>query len=146
MPHCLAMSTVDAIAIAVVAVMFVGVVPAIMLAVAYLSGWRTAARQYPAQPSAADADRGLGSIEFAPLCGYNNCILWRADDDYLHIRIMFPFNMFHPPMSIPWIEITSIKTSWSGARIAMPKRTWTVSKKMVRRELENRELLATAPR
>jgi hypothetical protein len=134
----------DYIAVAVVLCGVFGVVAAIMLVIGQVSGWRRMARLFPAQRPAPDADKGLGSLEFAPLCGYNNCILWRADDDYLHLRVMPPFNVFHPAISIPWVEVAELRPSWSGVWLTLPGRKWTVSKKMARRELVNRELLARA--
>ncbi|HVZ94464.1 MAG TPA: hypothetical protein VG797_08135 [Phycisphaerales bacterium] len=36
--------------------------------------------------------------------GINNCVEWRADDDYLHLVFALPFARATPPVSIPWGE------------------------------------------
>jgi hypothetical protein len=80
-------------------------VAAIMWIMARFGGWRELSLRYPSQPSTGPYRRGLTSMRLRGIAGYNNCILWRADDHYLHLRLMPPFNIFHSPISIPWEEI-----------------------------------------
>lgn len=123
---------------------YLAILVAVMFVLSHWSGWRQVAQVYPRCTPAPDADRGIGSIAFTRWGGYNNCIRWHADDDYLHLRIIPPFSMFHPPLSIPWTEI-DIEPSrhWLGlATLHFGGRTWRVTAGMVRRELRLRRLLA----
>jgi len=119
-------------------------VTVIMWVVARMSGWRSLAQRFPAQPPAPDADRGLGSLAFMTIGGYNNCIFWRADDDHLHLRVMVPFNMFHKPLSIPWahIEIDNPGGRWGMAAVRMDGRRYGVPSRAVAREATVRAAMA----
>jgi hypothetical protein len=95
-----------------------------MLALARFGGWRTLAARYPGQDPAERGRRGwwergrgnwwgLSSLRLRWWAGYNLCILWRADGRYLHLRVVPPFNIFHPPMSIPVEELHVVRRrSW----------------------------------
>jgi hypothetical protein len=91
---------------------------ALFWALARIGGWRELARHHPGVSASAMRDGRWGwwegnrrnwwsltSIRLRWFVGYNGCVLWRADDTYLHLRIMPPFNIFHPPVSIPWSEV-----------------------------------------
>lgn len=120
----------------------------IMYALSRLSGWREFSRRWPRQPVEPGAQRGLTSIMFPPMLSYNNCIYFAIDDHHLHIRMMPVFSMYHPPMSIPWAEVTRIETSVGPfkmlARLRIgghDERTLYVRPGLVRRELEIRRMI-----
>jgi hypothetical protein len=84
----------------------IGVVTAVFLAMARLTGWKRLAAAYPARPPAQDARTGLGSAFFYTMGNYNGCVRWHADDEYLHLALIRPFQWLgHPPMSVPWAAI-----------------------------------------
>lgn len=127
-------------------------VPLIMWVIARMSGWRSLAEKFPAAPPAADADRGFGSVLFSPMGGYNNCIIWRADDDHLHLRVMVPFNIFHKPISVPWAHVEiEPKGRFGMATIRIDGRRYGVPPRSVAREIRVRRAMAesappTSPR
>lgn len=82
----------------------------VMWLISIFTGWRKLARAFPAQPRQPDARSRLTSLSLRYIGGYNNCVLWNADDEYLHLRLMPPFAwMSHPPVSIPWAAIEIVK-------------------------------------
>jgi hypothetical protein len=97
--------------------------------IARFGGWRELARRYPAD-TALRQERwawwegrrgwwGLTSIRLRWFAGYNGCILWRADDEVLHLRIVPPFNLFHPPLAIPWSEMEVEKVTRLYIRVRL---------------------------
>lgn len=125
---------------------FSGVVlVSIMLLMAHLSGWRRLAREFPGRPPAADARGGLTSVGFRALGKYNNCVLWKSDDEALHLRLMPPFNLMgHPPMSIPWaaVEIVKPKSFWGWAQVKVSGIPISLQPKLIEQEVEVRAAMA----
>jgi hypothetical protein len=119
-----------------------GILASTFWAISRLSGWASLAQEFPLQNPLPESDHGIGSLSFAPIWGYNGCVLWRADDDYLHLRIMLPFNLFHPPMSLPWTEVQISPGKWGTDTITIGKRRISVPRRWLKREQRNRELLA----
>jgi hypothetical protein len=121
--------------------------PLTMWAISHWGGWQAFAKRFPSVPPAPDADRGFGSLSFSRLGGYNNCILWRADDDHLHLRVMVPFNTFHKPLSIPWahIEIIKPKGEWGMTVIRIDGRRYGIPPRAAARELRVRAVMAGVP-
>jgi hypothetical protein len=101
--------------------------------IAHFGGWRELAARYPAVAvSDFGTQRGLWwqrgrtsrwrttSISLRWFLSYNHCIRWRADDDYLHLRVMPILSLFHPPVSLPWreMEVVSVGRWFAHLRIA----------------------------
>jgi hypothetical protein len=97
--------------------------------IARFGGWRELARRYPGD-RAPRQERwawwegrrgwwGLTSIRMRWFAGYNSCVLWRADDEALHLRIVPPFNLFHPPLAIPWSEMEVEKVTRLYLRVRL---------------------------
>ncbi|MCA9310075.1 MAG: hypothetical protein KDA21_02655 [Phycisphaerales bacterium] len=112
-----------------------------------VTGWRVLARAYPSRPPGDILDRGGPvSIGTMRLGGYNNCIMWVADEDFLHIRMMKIFSAGHAPMSIPFAAMTF--TVDRQSRYIPVKlecgRTLTLPRRLVRRELELRAAMAAS--
>lgn len=116
---------------------------------ANLTGWRAMARRHPAVPPLPDADSGIGSVSFNSWGNYNNCVFWKSDDERLHLRLPVVFNLFHPPISLPWGEVEALIPIERGLR-----RGWvvlrtngvslTIPPKAAQRELMIRERLRAA--
>jgi hypothetical protein len=122
-----------------------GMVGGILLLMSRLTGWKRLADTYPAQPPAPNARRVFGSAGFRALGGYNNCVIWRADEEHLHIALMRPFQwMGHPPMSIPWaaVQFDPAQPRWGYKRLSVDGIPIRAPAKVVETELALREALA----
>jgi hypothetical protein len=117
----------------------------IMALLANLSGWRKLAARYPrVEAGPAAASGSMGSIRFIPGGGYNNCVIWRDDQTYLHLRLWPWLGVFHAPLSVPWeaIGIRERGRRWVGVEIDGVR--WSLPAPMLTGELARRELLAEA--
>lgn len=78
--------------------------------VAFAGGWRTLAADYPEQPSDAAEWKSMASgylgRGFISIGQYKSVLNFGKDSQYLHIKPMFAFRMFHPQISIPLADIT----------------------------------------
>lgn len=135
---------------------------ATMWALARMGGWRELAERYPGIPAAEMyAERwgwwqrpragqcrrrwwGITSIRLRWFAGYNGCILWRADDEYLHLRVVPPFNIFHPPMSIPWAEMDVVRVASWYVRLRIADVPVLVARRVARPLLDDRSAAGAA--
>jgi hypothetical protein len=78
-----------------------------VLAISRLTGWAALARFYAAkQPFEGTKWRfQSGSMRFQS--GYNNCLTIGANTIGLFVSVLFLFRPGHPPLLIPWNEITT---------------------------------------
>jgi hypothetical protein len=128
--------------LAVLILFFALVVPAvIMRIIAGVSGWRTLARRYPPQPHGPGRGGSFGSIRFQALGGYNNCIIWKADETYLHLRVWPVIGVFHRAMSVPWEAIQIQPGRLGMAQVEIDGVTWGLPKAMLRDEVILRQQL-----
>jgi hypothetical protein len=81
--------------------------------VSAISGWRKLARSYPAVDTSAPTQDAAPvprfhfcSASFSGL-NYSACLTFAVDRDYLHLATQLPFRPGHPPISIPWSEISA---------------------------------------
>lgn len=113
----------------------------IIFAIATIGGWRRLAARYPGL-TPSHIRRGtswwqprarwrLTSIAVRYLLAYNFCVLWRADDDHLHLRIAPPVNIFHPPISIPWSEIEVVRIGRLIAHLRIAGIPLRISRRLV---------------
>ncbi|TVQ65206.1 MAG: hypothetical protein EA379_00265 [Phycisphaerales bacterium] len=110
-----------------------------------ITGWRRLAARHPGVAPASGAKRGLTSVMFPPCLGYNHCVLYAADDEHLHLRIMHPFSLCHPPVSIPWAAMESVErvpSAFLGARVRVGDISFRIPRHVVRDELTLREAAA----
>lgn len=120
---------------------------AVMFAMSRISGWPLMAKRWPAQPVEPNATRGVTSVLFPPIWGYKNCVVYAVDDHHLHMRMMLFVSMFHPPMSIPWSEVSRIDANTGPFKMLNrlhigPEHTIIyVRSGLVRRELEIRRMI-----
>ncbi|HET6841282.1 MAG TPA: hypothetical protein VFK06_06295 [Candidatus Angelobacter sp.] len=90
-------------------------VPLLMLAcwsqvvfwfIAWQGGWRLLARRFRTQRSFPTQKWRMQSAEMRFLANYNNCLTIGANAAGLYLAPMFLFRLWHPPLFIPWSEIT----------------------------------------
>jgi len=89
--------------------------------ISYVGGWRTLSRSFRATEPFAGAKRYLQSGQMRWIAGYNNCLTVGADSNGLYLAILFPFRLMHPPLFVPWSEV-SVRTrrSWLlGERVTL---------------------------
>lgn len=76
-----------------------------------IGGWTQLGRSYqsfraPGGIAIRHRDLRLGwFVEYSGLVNF-----WVAEEG-LHVRIMFPFRVFHPPLLIPWTEFADVRFS-----------------------------------
>ena len=135
----------DIIAIILIVGWMVGLVAVVSAVLAKLGGWRRYAAMYPPVEPADDAKRMIGSLSMGGAARYNNAIIFRIDDDHLHMKMM-PILPFHPRMSIPTVAIESIEPHyWKGwSKVTIPGKTMVMPTRIVQREIDARELLEQA--
>ena len=110
----------------------------------YITGWRDMAARFPAQPQGDIASKGLTSLILRGVGRFNNCILWRADDTHLHLRMTPPFNLGYAPVSIPWSAVTDVYPTVGSKRFATVRcdgLTFQIGRAAVASELAAREAL-----
>ena len=104
----------DALLIPVIILSFVIFFPllwsSIVGFVAFAGGWRTLASDYPEHPSDSAEWKRMASgylgRGFIIIGQYKSVLNFGKDGQYLHIKPMFAFRMFHPQISIPLSDIT----------------------------------------
>lgn len=82
------------------------VVPLSLSSVSHLSGWALLARRFRLDGSFYGQSWGWQSGRFRGWYGYNNCLTLGANEQGFYMKVMLPFSLFHPPLLIPWTEIT----------------------------------------
>lgn len=79
-----------------------------------VGGWALVAEQYRCQETFTGATWSFQKGQMRWMVGYNNCLTVGADPRGLYISILFPFRLGHPPLFIPWRDISraSKKVLW----------------------------------
>lgn len=80
-------------------------------AVALFGGWRLLARHFRAQAPFSGRKWRMQSAQMRWMCNYNNVLTVGANEMGLFLATMFLFRSGHPPLSIPWTEISVTGTS-----------------------------------
>jgi hypothetical protein len=78
-----------------------------------LGGWRLLAETFQAPPDFRLKSRDrfrfksiqLRALRFFP-ANYNGCVTLGVTDSGLYASVFFPFRFMHPPLLIPWRDIT----------------------------------------
>jgi hypothetical protein len=76
--------------------------------IALTSGWRLLAKRFRFQGVFTGAKWNMQSARMRTMARYNNVLTIGADNTGLFIVPMFLFRAWHPPLFIPWVEITAI--------------------------------------
>jgi hypothetical protein len=106
-----------------VGLMFVGVVVFRILLlnlIASVSGWRMLAQRFQAQQPFSGVQWKWQSAMMRYLAGYNNCLSVGADQAGLFLRTMWGLRTAHPPLFVPWNEISLGQASgWLAGNAVM---------------------------
>ena len=89
----------------------------VVLLTSWMSGWSKLADVYPARRPFNETCWSLQSGRFRWGMGYNGVLKVCADTQALHLSVFMFFRPGHPPLSIPWEDITGRKrTFWIELR------------------------------
>lgn len=105
-----------------VALVFAGIIAfrALLLnGIAVASGWRMLAQHFAVQqPYSGQQWKWQGAM-MRYFIGYNNCLSVGADQAGLFVRTMWGARTGHPPLFVPWNEISMGQpTQWLGTKFA----------------------------
>lgn len=81
----------------------------VSLLVSRWSGWATLARRFPVTSEFTGPRWRFQSAQMRWLCGYNNCLTIGANSEGLYLSTLPFFPPFHPPLLIPWGEVSAEK-------------------------------------
>ena len=79
---------------------------AIVFGLAHAGGWARLAREYR-HWDPPEGDRWFGQSAAFGWVSYNQCLIVGAGSRGLRFSVFFPFRVEHPPLLIPWNEITA---------------------------------------
>jgi hypothetical protein len=87
----------------------------IMVLISHWGGWASLAEQYRSQDPFPGPVWKFQCGQFRWLANYNNCLTVGADPRGLFLWILPPFRIAHPPLFIPWreISVTRRKILWA---------------------------------
>ncbi len=74
--------------------------------VAQMGGWADLARVYRDDGTFRGRKWRFKSGSLGRLGGYGNCLTIGGNQDGLYLAVLLPFRVGHPPLFIPWPEIT----------------------------------------
>jgi hypothetical protein len=77
--------------------------------VALTSGWRLLAKRFRLQGTFTGQKWTMQSARMRWLSQYNNALTVGADSTGLFMATMFLFRTGHPPLFVPWSEITGVR-------------------------------------
>ena len=81
-------------------------VGAVMLAISHLGGWASLAEQYRCEEHFSGPCWNFQCGQFRWFASYNNCLTVGADQRGLFLWVFWPIRVGHPPLFIPWKEIS----------------------------------------
>ena len=86
---------------------FLSVYVVVSFVVSRWSGWATLAPRFPVTNEFTGSRWRLQSGQMRWLCGYHNCLTVGASPEGLYLSTITFFRLFHPPVLIPWSEISA---------------------------------------
>ncbi len=86
-----------------------GLAAAIISLLAFVSGWRTLAARFPAPPGFHGGKLYTWQSGRLGMVNYNNVLRVGVSPQGLHLACGFPFHFMHPPLLIPWAQITNLQ-------------------------------------
>jgi len=97
---------------AMLVLFFVGVLALVTVIIANVGGWRELATVY-FSGDFFEGTRFYGQSARLRLVGYNNVLIVGVNATGLQLAVFFPFRLAHPPLFIPWTDITAAnKRAW----------------------------------
>lgn len=88
-------------------VIFVGMWTLISYMIATMGGWDTLATLYPCNSKFKGKLFRFSSGRFGAMAGYGSCLTLGSNPQGLYLAVWFPFRIGHPPLFIPWSDITA---------------------------------------
>lgn len=86
----------------------------LLYSISALGGWRRLASAYPAVDASVTTIQDSSATRRFHFCSgsftwlnYSACLTFSVDRDYLHLAVQLPIRPGHPPLSIPWTEISA---------------------------------------
>lgn len=112
------------------------------IAVSFLSGWAELARIYRLAGEFSGNRWRLQSGQMRLLMGYNNCLTVGANRQGLHVATFFLFRAGHPPLFIPWSDISvrkgkSLWLKWSEFRFRQAPSVWVRLNERLSKRIED---------
>lgn len=96
-----------AIVIAMIALVWTGV----SIVLSFAGGWFELARRFRGSKDFDGSSWRWQSAQMRWVAAYHNCITVGASQEGLYVAPFFPFRLAHPPLFIPWNEITYSKST-----------------------------------
>jgi len=91
--------------------------------ISFTGGWYSLSRRFSAQTVPYGEKRSAGplfySVQMRLRTNYGSVVRLTAASDALYVSILFPFRVGHPPLAIPWNEITLRRTSFLWQRFVV---------------------------
>lgn len=85
----------------------------VCVVIAVVGGWQALAGHYRTTATFHGRRWRLQSARMRWAMGYNNCLTIGANESGLLLAILFPFRPGHPPLFVPWTDITvGNRTVW----------------------------------
>jgi len=89
----------------------------VVFAIGKFGGWTRLAGQYPSKPQVGGRCFRFQSGRMRFRTGYGSCLAVGSDPFGLHLSILFLFRPGHPPLFLPWSEITIHQGSRRGVAL-----------------------------
>jgi hypothetical protein len=74
--------------------------------ISYVGGWFSLSRVFRTEVPFNGSRWGFQSGQMRWLTNYGNCLTLGADQHGIYLAIMFLFRFMHPPLLVPWSEVT----------------------------------------
>lgn len=87
-------------------VVAIGFLAVVFFLIGRISGWATLANVYRATWEFLGPTWKFQSGQLRWRMGYNNCLTLGANESGLYLSVFFLFRIGHPPLFIPWEDIT----------------------------------------
>ena len=89
--------------------------------VAIVSGWRRLSEAYPARLPFTGKHWWFQSAEMGRRSRYGGTLIVGANHEGMHLSVLLPFRVAHPPLFIPWSDITmrEQKSRFSSTRMEL---------------------------
>lgn len=101
-------------------VFFVGMWLLISFLLSTIGGWSTLADHYAAHPGVGGRRFYFRSAQLGAGVGYSACLTLGTGPAGLYLAVLPLFRMAHPPLLIPWSDITARETkSWFSATVEL---------------------------
>jgi hypothetical protein len=82
----------------------------VSLVISFIGGWFSLARRFRCQAPFAGSRYSGQSGWMRGLANYRSCLVIGANPSGLYLAVFFPFRIAHPPLFIPWSEVTLSKS------------------------------------